>query len=60
MIWQNGILVCSDNRCIDTAIVGTRDLNVAKAVAVDRHELMPNEKLTSPVARSNDQLEVMY
>ena len=39
MAWQNGVLVCSPTNCIDTAIVGSYELNVARAVSINRHEL---------------------
>lgn len=60
MRWQNGLLVCQVSNCIDTAIVGSRDLNVARQIAVYRHELEPDTKLTSPIERKNDQFEVLY
>ena len=60
MRWQNGILVCSTYRCVDTAIIGSRDINVARNIGVYRHELEPDAKLTNPVERNNDQLEVLY
>lgn len=60
MRWQNGLLVCTQNRCVDTAIIGKRDIDVARAVAVYRHELEPDPKLVSPVERKNDQLDVLY
>ena len=60
MMWQNGILVCKDNGCVDTAIVGSRDLRVARAVGVWRHELEPDPKLVNPTNRKNDQLDVLY
>ncbi len=60
MRWQNGILVCNFYNDVDTAIVGSRDINVARAVAVWRHELEVDRKLTEPVDRKNDQLMVLY
>lgn len=60
MRWQNGLLLCTPNKCVDTAIVGSRDLNVAREVGVDRHELQPDPKLTNPTERRNDQTEVLY
>lgn len=60
MKWQNGILVCDVYQCVDTAIIGKRDIDVAKAVAVWRHELEPDPKLTTPIERKNDQFEVLY
>lgn len=60
MRWQNGILVCYPERCVDTAIIGSRDFNVARAVAVDRREMQPDRKLVSPTDRKNDQTEVLY
>jgi hypothetical protein len=60
MRWQNGILVCDVNRCIDTAIIGSRDLSVDKQIGVWRHELEPDPKLTTPIERKNDQYEVLY
>lgn len=60
MRWQNGILICSTYRCIDTAIIGSRDLAVSKAVSIDRHELQADPKLTTPVERKNDQLDCQY
>jgi len=60
MRWQNGILVCYDNKCVDTAIVGKRDIDVSRAIAVYRHELEPDPKLVTPVDRKNDQSDVLY
>lgn len=60
MAWQNGILVCKDNRCIDTAIVGSRDLAVERQVSIWRHELEPDPKLINPIGRKNDQADVLY
>jgi len=60
MRWQNGILVCFDNGCVDTAIIGKRDIDVSRAIAVYRHELEPDPKLVNPVDRKNDQMDVLY
>lgn len=60
MIWQNGLLVCSNTNCIDTAIVGSRDLAVAKAISIDRKELTPDPKLVHPTARKDDQNMVLF
>jgi hypothetical protein len=60
MIWQNGILRCSVTDCIDKRIIGSRDIDVARTVAVNRHELEPDPKLTQPVDRKDDQNEVLY
>lgn len=60
MQWQNGMLVCKVTNCVDTAIVGQRDLQVAKAVSVDRKELQPDEKLTTPSDRKDDLMEVLW
>lgn len=60
MQWQNGLLLCFVSGCWDKAIVGSRDLAVTRQVSVWRHELEPDAKLTAPVVRKNDQLDVMY
>ena len=63
MRWQNGILVCHTYKCVDggiSPIIGSRDLNVARQVAIYRHELEPDRKLVSPVDRKNDQEEVLF
>ena len=60
MRWQNGILICSVTDCIDRAIVGSRDINVARAVSMNRHELEADVKLTTPVDRKADQYEILY
>lgn len=60
MRWQNGILVCNTYNCVDTAIIGSRDMAVARAVSQWRHELEPDPKLTIPVERKNDELEILY
>jgi hypothetical protein len=60
MDWQNGLLLCHPNGCFDTAIVGSRDLAVAKQVSIWRHELEPDAKLTAPSMRKNDQLDVLF
>lgn len=56
MAWDNGVLT----KQVDTAIIGSRDIKVARAVAIDRHELIPDRKLTEPAARSNTQNEILY
>lgn len=58
--WQNGILVCSVTNCVDKAIVGSRDINVARAVQVYRHELEPDAKLTNPTERRVDVNDILY
>jgi hypothetical protein len=60
MRWQNGILVCNTYRCIDKAIIGSRDIAVSRAIEVYRHELEVDPKLTSPIERKNDLMEVLY
>jgi hypothetical protein len=60
MRWQNGSLFCFTDDCVDKAIIGKRDIDVSRAVAVYRHELEPDPKLTHPVDRKNDQLDVLY
>jgi len=45
MRWQYGLLICSYYDCIDTAVVGSRDLEVVRQVRIDRHELQPDPKL---------------
>jgi hypothetical protein len=45
MVWQYGQLFCQWSDCIDTAVVGSRDLAVVREVAVDRKELQPDPKL---------------
>ena len=45
MRWQLGLLICEWSDCIDTAIVGSRDMEVARQVRIDRHELQPDPKL---------------
>ena len=60
MTWQNGILVCSVTNCIDKAIIGSRDINVARAVSMYRHELEADVKLTQPVDRKADQYDILY
>lgn len=60
MQWQNGILVCRTYKCVDTAIIGKRDIDVARAISVYRHELEPDPKLVTPVDRKNDQLDVLF
>lgn len=59
MQWQNGLLLCME-KCWDAAIVGSRDLQVARATEHWRHEMEPDGKLTAPVSRKNDQLDVLY
>ena len=60
MRWQNGLLLCNGTDCVDTAIIGSRDLNVARAMTINRHELQPDPKLVQPIDRRNDMLEVLY
>lgn len=60
MVWQNGLLVCNPTDCVDTAIVGTFELNVARAVSVYRHELEPDPKLVNPIERKDDQNDILY
>lgn len=56
MAWDNGVLT----KQADTAIIGSRDIKVARAVAIDRHEMTPDRKLTEPSARSVTQQEIIY
>lgn len=58
--WQNGILVCSNSKCVDTAIIGSRDINVARAVAINRHEFEPDRKLVEPSDRKVDMNEILF
>lgn len=60
MRWQDGKLVCTVTDCVDKAIVGSRDLNVARQVGINRHELEPDVKLTQPTDRRSDQNEILY
>lgn len=60
MIWQNGVLRCSGTDCIDTAVIGTYEIRVARATSVWRHELEPDRKLIEPVDRKDDQNDVLY
>lgn len=60
MRWQNGLLLCNQYRCVDTAIIGKRDIDVARAISVYRHELEPDPKLVTPIDRRNDQFDVLY
>lgn len=59
MAWQNGKLLCLA-KCYDRAIRGSRDIQVAKAVSINRHELEPDEKLTTPSERRSDVLDVYW
>jgi hypothetical protein len=43
--WQAAQLFCRWSDCVDTAIVGSRDLAVARQVAIDRKELQPDPKI---------------
>jgi hypothetical protein len=54
MVWQKGKLLCTGYQCNDTAIIGSRDLNVARQVAIDRHEGQPDPKLTHPTDPRHD------
>lgn len=57
MRWQYGLLVCEWSDCIDVAVVGSRDLAVARQMTVDRKELQPDPKLYNvkdPAADLND------
>ena len=56
MQWDNGVLT----KQVDTAILGSRDMKVARAVAIDRHELQPDRKLTEPAERTSSQNEILY
>ena len=60
MKWQNGILICGNAKCIDTAIIGSHEINVARAVAVNRHEFEPDRKLVEAVDRKIDQNDILY
>jgi hypothetical protein len=60
MRWQNGIIVCHTYACVDTSIIGSRDLAVAKALAIPRDELVPDKKLTNPEDRRADEMQVLF
>ncbi len=62
MDWQNGKLLCLE-KCYDrgvVAIIGSRDIKVANAVSIERHELEPDKKLTNPIERRSDTLDVYW
>lgn len=62
MAWQNGKLLCLA-KCYDRGvnpIVGTRDIKVARAVSLNRHEMEPDPKLTTPSERRADVLDVYW
>ena len=54
MCWQYGLLVCQVYDCIDTAVTGSHELAVARAVGLDRKELQPDPKLTHPKDPTQD------
>jgi hypothetical protein len=56
MSWDNGVLT----KQVDTAIIGSRDMKVVRAISIDRHELTPDRKLTEPTARTQTQHEILY
>jgi hypothetical protein len=60
MRWQYGLLVCDWTDCIDLAVVGSRDLAVARAMTVDRHELQPDPKLYDVKDPAMDLNDVPY
>lgn len=60
MRWQLGLLVCSWSDCIDTAVVGSRNLAVARSVQIDRHELQPDPKLYQVKDPQQDLNEVPF
>lgn len=60
MKWQNGLLVCDVQKCVDNAIVGKRDIDVARAMSIWRHELEPDRKLIEPTDRKIDLTEVLF
>lgn len=60
LVWQNGTLRCATNRCVSTALIGSRDLAVSRELQANVHELEPDPKLTTPVDRRNDLAEVLY
>jgi hypothetical protein len=59
MLWQQGKLLCLA-KCYDNSITGARDIQVARAVSIPRHELEPDEKLTNPSERRADVLDVYW
>jgi len=60
MRWQYGLLICEWSDCIDQAVVGSRDLAVARAMTVDRHELQPDPKLYNVKDPASDLNDVPY
>lgn len=60
MVWQNGRLRCTSKNCVDTAIIGDRDIKVATAVSIERHELQADRKLTEPIERRSNDQDVQY
>lgn len=48
MEWQDGLLLCKENGCIDTVTLGERDANIARILEQPTKELQPDEKLTQP------------
>ena len=45
LTWQYGLLLCTWTDCLDSAVVGSRELEVVRQVAIDRKELQPDPKL---------------
>lgn len=58
MVRQRGVLVCNRESCLDTSLVGERDLAVAKAIeaTVSSTELQPHPILTEAGATSDEDI----
>lgn len=48
MRWDNGLLVCKTNDCVDRLINGTFEFAYTKEASRDRQELHPDETLLHP------------
>jgi hypothetical protein len=59
MQWQGGLLICTVTDCVDGAIVGSRDVAVAKQVSINRKELTPEKKLYEPRSVQAD-IEILF
>ena len=53
MKWQRGLLLC--RTCLDTELLGERDVKIAQVLSDGKEEFTPVEKLRNPDAFSSEE-----
>jgi hypothetical protein len=66
MVWQRGLLLCKRWDCVDYGnhgnfLIGQREANIAQVLSIPSKELMPNDKLVTPLeSGSNTEDDIIF